>query len=365
VTTSQRVKIGIIGCGAIAQVQHLPHLRELSDEFEIAGLCDLSRKLVDTLGQEYGVPTERRFTDYRALLASDIDAVIVCPSGSHAPASIAAAEAGKHIFVEKPMCVTVREAEAMVAAARTAGVVLQVGYMKRHEPAYQFAQARVREMSDVRFVQVNHLHPDNSLHLQEFALHRFDDFPAGSAEAIRSERDRLVGEALGLDEVPPNIMRAFGLVLGSLIHDLGNLHGCFGPPEKVVSTEIWADGRGLSTVLQYPNDVRAVVSWVDLPELQDFKETLEVYGSRERVLISFPTGFSRGLPSTVTLKGMDADGTPWTKAYEWHDNPFKLEIRQFRDCILNGREPITSGRETVADIALVRDIILAYLDKNA
>ncbi len=87
-----------------------------------------------------------------------------------------------------------------------------------------------------------------------------------------------------------------------------------------------------------------------------------MYGSRERVIVSFPTGFSRGLPSTVTLKGMDEDGTPWTKELTWHDNPFKLELRHFRDCILNGRMPITPGRDTVADIALVRDIILAYVE---
>ena len=360
-STDTRVKMGIIGCGAIAQIQHLPHLRELNDQFIIAGLCDLSPRLLMVLGEEYGVPPERRFTDYHELVQSDIDAVIVCPSGSHAAPSIAAAEAGKHVLVEKPMCTTVREAEAMVAAADRAGVILMVAYMKRHEPAYQFAQARVREMHDVRFIKVNHLHPDNSLHLQEFKVHRFDDLPPGARNELRAQSRGLIFEALGR-EVPPAIQGAFSTVLGSMIHDIGNLHGCFGPPERVVSTEIWADGRALSTTLQYPNDVRAVVSWVDLPELQDFVETLEACGSRERVSVSFPTGFSRGLPTTVTLKGMDEDGTPWTKGYAWHDNPFKLELRHFRDCILNGTEPITSGCDAVADIALVRDIILAFVE---
>jgi predicted dehydrogenase len=149
-----------------------------------------------------------------------------------------------------------------------------------------------------------------------------------------------------------------------MIHDIGNLHGCFGPPEKVISTDIWADGRALSTVLQYPGEKRAICSWVDLPELWDFKETLEVYGSRERVIVSFPTGFSRGLPSTVVLHGMDDDRHPWRKEYAWHDNPFKLEMKHFRDCILKGRQPITPGREAIADIALVRDIILAYLERG-
>src|SRR6476646_4329951 len=172
-----RLKIGIIGCGAIAQIQHLPHLRELDDEFEIGGLADLSARLLDVVGDEYGVPRERRFLDYHDLVSSDIDGVIVCPSSSHAAPTIAAAQAGKHVLVEKPMCTTVAEAEAMVAAADRAGTILMVAYMKRHEPAYQFAQARVREMSDVRFIQINHLHPDNDLHTAEFKVHRFNDLP--------------------------------------------------------------------------------------------------------------------------------------------------------------------------------------------
>src|ERR1051326_5408460 len=122
--------MGIVGCGAIAQIQHLPNLRHRDDLFEIAGLCDLSQKLIDALGDAYDVPAERRFTDYNDLYGSDVDAVIVCPAGSHAPPTIAAARAGKHIFVEKPMCHTEREAQEMVAAAEAAGVVLQVGYMK-------------------------------------------------------------------------------------------------------------------------------------------------------------------------------------------------------------------------------------------
>src|ERR1700737_2308836 len=116
-TSVARLKIGVIGCGAIAQIQHLPHLRELSDEFSIGGLADLSPRLLEAVGEEYGVPAERRFLDYHDLVRSDVDGVIVCPSGSHAPPTIAAAEYGKHVFVEKPMCTTVREAEAMVAAA--------------------------------------------------------------------------------------------------------------------------------------------------------------------------------------------------------------------------------------------------------
>lgn len=359
-----RIKVGVIGCGAIAQIQHLPHLRELDEQFAIAGLADLSPQLLAAVGADYGVPEGRRFLDYRDLVRSDIDAVIVCPSGSHAPPSIAAAEAGKHILVEKPMCTTLAEAEAMVAAADRAGVILMVAYMKRHEPAYQFVQERVRAMSDVRFVQINHLHPDNSLHTAEFKVRRFDDLPAGVREAWQREQRDLVAAALGYaagSTVPEAILFAYNIILGSMIHDIGNLHGLFGPPRQVLSAEIWQHGRAISTVLGYGDGKRAICSWVDLPELWEFKETLEVYGSRERAIVSFPTGFARGLPSIVTLHGMDSDRTPWRQEYQWHDNPFKLELQHFGACIRAGQEPITPGRDAIADIALVGDIVKAYL----
>ena len=320
-------------------------------------ICDLSQKLIDALGEAYDVPAERRFTEYNDLFASDVDAVIVWPAGSHAPPTIAAARAGKHIFVEKPMCHTEREAKEMVAAAKEANVVLQVGYMKRHDPGYQYGRERVKEMSDVRFVQVNHLHPDNSLHLKEFKVLRFDDFPPDARPAIGEEDARLTREAIG--DASPAEVRAYHHVLGSMIHDIGNLHGLFGPPTRVLSTEIWRDGHGITATLEYAGDFRCVASWVDLPELWDFKETLEVYGSRERVLMSFPTGFAIGLPTVVVVQGMEGDGTPWKKeVVVSHESAFLREIVAFHVSIQTGTPCLTSGADTIADIALVRDIIL-------
>lgn len=362
-----KIKVGVIGCGAIAQIQHLPHLKELSNDFEITALSDISARLLAVIGAEFGVPPERHYLDYHDLVASELDAVIVCSSGSHAAPTIAAARAGKHVLVEKPMCTTVREAKEMVAAAESTGVVLMVAYMKQYEPAYRYARERVREMTDARFIQVNHLHPDNSLHISEFDVLRFDDLPEGIGEISNTEHRALIAEALGFsssDEVTPSIQYSYSLILGSMIHDIGNLHGTFGPPKRVISSEIWAEGHGVTTVLDYGDEKRAVCTWVDLPELWEFKETMEVYGSRGRVIASFPTGFARGLPSTVTLHGMDADRIPWRKELSWHDNPFKIELQHFGQCIRDGQQPETDGRSTIHDIALVREIVLAHLNKT-
>src|SRR5690348_4818613 len=146
---ARRLRVGVVGCGLIAQVMHLPHLRELDDRFEIAALCDLSREVLDAVGDYYGVA--RRYTRWQDLLGEELDAVMIFTAGSHhAPPAIAAAQAGRHVFVEKPMCYTLREADAMIGAARDAGVVLMVGNMKRFDPAYERAQPLVGAVSDLR-----------------------------------------------------------------------------------------------------------------------------------------------------------------------------------------------------------------------
>ena len=164
---------------------------------------------------------------------------------------------------------------------------------------------------------------------------------------------------MGRDQVDPDTLRAFEVVNGSMIHDIGNLHGMFGSPRRVVSANVWAGGVALTTVLEYAGDARAVCTWVDLPELFSFEETLEVYGSRDRVFASFPTGWSRGLPTDVTVQQIDAEGHAASTTRSWQANPFKLELEHFAACIARGEQPLTPGREAIEHVALVRDIVLA------
>src|SRR5713226_3877444 len=121
---SSRLRVGVIGCGLIAQVMHLDYLRELSDRFEIAALCDLSRTVVDRVGDAYHV--DRRFTEWTALLEDPIDAVMVLTTGSHEPIAVAAARAGRHVFIEKPVALSEAEGQAIILAGQKAGVRLMV-----------------------------------------------------------------------------------------------------------------------------------------------------------------------------------------------------------------------------------------------
>jgi len=131
-----------------------------------------------------------------------------------------------------------------------------------------------------------------------------------------------------------------------------------GNPARVVSTEIWQDGRAVSTVLEYATGARCIATWIDLPNLWDFKETLEIYGDDKRVILSYPTGFSRGQLSAVTVRDIDDNGASFEThpAVDW-ESPFVAELRHFHACVTRGvvcRTPLSAARhyvQLVVDIA--------------
>src|SRR6478735_9644772 len=170
---TDRLKVGVVGAGVIAQVMHLNYLRELSDRFEIVALCDISGENAANNAQRYNI--SKTFTDWREMLENaDIDAVLVLTSGSHAPIAIAAADAGKHVLVEKPMCFSVAEGQAMIAAAERAKVTLMVAYNKRYDPAYRRLQDEAKGLRDLRLVRVTTLESPFQPYVAHYRLHAPD-----------------------------------------------------------------------------------------------------------------------------------------------------------------------------------------------
>ncbi len=354
----KRVRLGVIGCGAIAQVQHLPNLAMLAEEFEVTVVCDLSPSLARYVADWFHIP--RHVTDYREVMASDdVDAVLLLHTNPKAEVAVDAFNAGKHVFLEKPICTSLQQADAMIAAARRSGKVGMAGYMKVYDPAFEVAQTEVAAMDDIRFVQVNHLHTDNNLHLNNFRVKHFDDLPGGLSDEARDYRKAEKFDALG--EAPPEVEQAHGMA-ASMIHDVYSLRHMVGMPKTVVSTEVWSESRSMTFILEYPNGARGVVSRVELPYLWDFKQTLEVYGDSKRVILSVPTGFSRGIPSELTVQAIDENGGTFSKepAVPWHTS-FSQELRHFHACITEGIQCRTSLEEARQDVSLTIDIAKAFM----
>jgi len=137
----RRFGIGIVGCGEISAA-HNKAYRELADHCELVALSDVNEAAARRRAQDFGVETV--YADYHDLLADKrVDVVAVCtPHYLHAPIAIAAADAGKHVLVEKPMCLNVGEVREMVEAARRGGVKLTVS-TEVVNPRHRFIKERV------------------------------------------------------------------------------------------------------------------------------------------------------------------------------------------------------------------------------
>ena len=136
----QRLKVGVFGAGGIAQIEHIPNLMKLKQQFEVSGVCDPSAKVRAFIGEQFGLAA---FESADQLLALALDAVVIAsPDPLHHEQVLAALGRGLHVFCEKPLCYSVADIDDLIAARDRAGKVLQVGYMKRFDPSYEAALAR-------------------------------------------------------------------------------------------------------------------------------------------------------------------------------------------------------------------------------
>ncbi|MDO3409070.1 Gfo/Idh/MocA family oxidoreductase [Saccharibacillus sp. CPCC 101409] len=135
---SKTYKIGIIGCGGIANGKHLPSLSKLNN-VELVAFCDIVTERAEAAAEKYGAEGAKVYEDYTELLKdASIDVIhVLTPNESHARISIAALEADKHVMCEKPMAKTAAEARQMVEAAKKSGKKLTIGYNNRFRPDSQ------------------------------------------------------------------------------------------------------------------------------------------------------------------------------------------------------------------------------------
>jgi predicted dehydrogenase len=142
--TDDLFRIGVLGAGDIAQAAHFPAARK-SQEVEFYAICDAADDLRERMVTVHQPTTS--FSDYDEMLADPrVDAVVVAVADQfHVPLAVKALDAGKHVLVEKPMGVSVEEAEDLVAAQQRNDRVVLVGHEKRFDPGIAFARDFIRE----------------------------------------------------------------------------------------------------------------------------------------------------------------------------------------------------------------------------
>lgn len=138
-----KIRVAVIGCGSIAKHRHIPEYAA-NPHVELAAFCDIVKERAAHFTEQHGGNV---YTDFNELLAMEKpDAVSVClPNALHAPASIAAANAGAHVLCEKPMATSAEEAQAMIDAAKANGVYLMIGHNQRYMPPHVKAKEILRQ----------------------------------------------------------------------------------------------------------------------------------------------------------------------------------------------------------------------------
>ncbi len=130
-----KVRIGVIGCGGIANTKHMP-AEKRNPAAELVAFCDVVEERALKAREDFGTPECAVYTDYRQLLQDkSIDAVLVLtPNNAHCRITVDALDAGKHVLCEKPMAMNYAEAKEMLAARDRSGKVLTIGYQNRFRP---------------------------------------------------------------------------------------------------------------------------------------------------------------------------------------------------------------------------------------
>lgn len=353
------VRIGVVGCGLVAQVMHLPYLAELREQFRVVALCDLSPAALAHGGRQF--PEAALHLDWRDLVDSDLDAVLVATPGSHAPIAIAAARAGRHVLVEKPMCIEPGEGREMIAAAEQAGVTLMVGYMKRYDPAYEELNATL-DRTGLSFARITTLESPLAPYVSHYPLTREADADPDLLAELAADDARRVTLALGTDdELTRRVYR--DALLDSVIHELNGVQGLLGPPTTLHSARIWGEPHGVSFSLSF-GSIESNFAWIDLPGIARYEQDWSFYGPNGRASLIFPSPFLRNAVTELVREAGDG-GTPtaWrTSTTVAFDEAFKRELVHFHDCVTGGVAPRTGGEEGLRDVLLCQAIAQTHLE---
>ena len=353
---TKRLRVGVVGTGIIAQVMHLHYLRELADRFEIAAVCDIVPENARACAQRYGSPAA--FGDWREMLRQPLDAVLVLTSGSHASIAIEAAQAGLHVLVEKPMCFSVDEGLAMVAAAEQAGVTLMVAYPKRYDPAFVRFRQEAVALAGARFLRVTTLESPLRPYIGHYPVLAPAPVPPDVADRLREEASASIRSAIGdADDFERFIYH--GVLLDTLVHELNTIRGVFGDPDRLDYVQLRPDT--VTAMLRF-GELPVAIHWIDLPGIARYEMEFALYAPHRRVTLSFPSPFLRSAPALLAVEGGE-DGTAqsWrTEETVSYESAFKRELVAFHDSVVNDTEPLTTGNDGLADIALCQAIIDSY-----
>ncbi len=348
------LKIGLIGTGSISAI-HLMALNQVSDKLKLTAVCDVREDAVKRFAERAGI--DAVYTDAETMLRQeDLDAVDIAASHHwHRDLAIAAADAGKHVFLEKPMANNLQECREIIEATDRAGVTFMVGQQLRHVPSYVAVK---RMIDDGELGRVWGARSDSWLPV---VMKR--EAPAGN----RSSGWRLDGQQAG-----------GGSLIWNAVHFIDLLRYFLGDASRVFGA-CWTDhpmftggaeDRAMATV-EFSSGAIAHLSnsWSTRTPWQFQLMLLGDEGSVYTPVVEGGNPLEQHeAPAVVSAPRFDVEdssvpgGTrrPFvpidTPDDLYSDNPYVNELAHFADCVNTGQEPISSGHDNLGTMKILYGI---------
>jgi predicted dehydrogenase len=359
-----RLRVGYIGCGNMAQRVHLPNLASIPD-CELVALAEIRSSLGKKVQARYGIPN--LYADHRALLEDhDVEAVAV--SGQFALQGEIARDcllAGKDVFMEKPMAVSVAQAERLLDAVRSTGKRLMVGYMKRYDPGNQYVRATTSswrttgEAGRVVLARAHGFCGDWTAGIDMPALETtVEPIPAVDV-------DHLLPEWL-----PSQWRKAYVGFLQQYTHNVNLLRFVLdaGDDARVVHADLDPDGyTGLITLRI--DGVRSVLETGRL-RYHRWDEHTQVYFEEGWLHTWAPPLLLRNAVAEVEVYRSGKSGSPGEATTHTYTRPlpeprwswaYKREAEHFVRCVRGGEPFASSAEDTLTDVRLFEDIFRTWL----
>lgn len=360
-TRVRRIRVGVVGLGAVAQSVHLPLIARRWDLFELVAVADLSPTSLAALGEQYGVPESRRHLDIESMLAAGgLDGVLVLTSGSHGTPAVQAIDAGVAVFCEKPIAFSRGEIDRIDGAERRAGrPMLLLAYMKEYDPAVLRMKERLPDLGDLRWAEVEVLHPSNPSQLAFANLRPAPTDVEHDRLAPLVERDRAaLDDALGADA--PDEVRPlyFGAVIGSLIHDISALRALTGGIRTVDSARQWAsesDAGSIAIDGAITDTARFSIHWHFLPDYPAYHERITLHFLTGSLQVEFAAPYLLNAPTVLRIVSRDGVGERVEEVRDVSE-AFEAELVAFHRMVVDGEKPPTGVEEGRADLITAQTI---------
>jgi len=345
----KKLKIGIVGCGGIANMKHFPVFKDLHELCELVAFCDIIEERAVISAKEYGIPAAKVFADYHELVAlPELDTVyVLTPNVVHRPVTVAAFENGKNVMCEKPMAATTADAEAMVAAWKKSGKKFTIGYQNRFRPEVQMLKktCAAGELGEIYYAKAHAI--------RRRAVPTWGVFPnkalQGGGPLIDIGTHALDITLWMMDNYEPvSVMGSVFYKLGSLPQAVeGNLFGPWDPKTFEVEDSAFGMVRMKNGAV-----INVEASWaINMLDSREASTTLcgTLAGAEIRSGMSYPVDqltINRGHNGALTEEILTGKGN--IAYFEGDSNaPGNLEGRQFLESILNDTEPLVKPEQAL------------------